>query len=144
MAVIEDLNLEASVKINGSTAPEFDDPPEAGEEGDGNYPIKRGKYIEVVDGAEFSVCAGLTGEYSWMNEQDAHGLVFSVFVDGDRVIGKVCEKRYTLQGKWTTEIKGHEKHGPYSTSQLRKFKFATLHKGYFPSFLSVKTFLTGH
>ncbi|EOO00073.1 hypothetical protein UCRPA7_4505 [Phaeoacremonium minimum UCRPA7] len=126
MAVIEDFKLEAGVKINGSTAPEYDDPD--GGEGDGEFPIRCNKYIECIDGAEFSISAGLTGEYSWLNQGADHGLVFHLSADGKYVTNKICGRKAVLQNTWSTEFRGHVKHSEHGPSLLCKFKFAPLHK----------------
>lgn len=77
MAVLDGVpGLEVAVHINGASAPEYDDP-----EGDGSHgPSTVTKYIESVEGAEFSIVTEVKHNYAWGYRN--HELVTYVSIDG--------------------------------------------------------------
>ncbi|KAH7039982.1 uncharacterized protein B0I36DRAFT_357345 [Microdochium trichocladiopsis] len=117
MAVIDRVpGIEVVVKVKGSTAAEHDDP-----EGNDSYgPDTVTKYIESVDGAEFSVVTEVKAEYDW--NQPNHYVSHYVHVDG------ICMRNTRLSQQDVSlpyEVDGRKERQPGAEDWvLRKFKFA--------------------
>ncbi|KAJ1338653.1 hypothetical protein MN608_01514 [Microdochium nivale] len=118
MAVISGVpGLRATVRVNGAALVEYDDTE--------SEPSPSGtvtKYIESVDGAEFTILTEVLDEYTWGYKD--HELIINVFLDGKCLSGRVLQEsssqmQFNCSG---TKVKMAD------TNQwmLRNFKFAPL------------------
>lgn len=121
MAVINGVpGLRATVRVNGAALAEYDDT-----ESEPSPPNTVTKYIESVDGAEFTILTEVLDEYTWGYKD--HELVVNVFLDGKCLSGRAfrvlsSSRQFDCSG---TKVKMAD------TDQwmFRKFKFAPLNTG---------------
>ncbi|XDG01518.1 hypothetical protein ABKA04_001133 [Annulohypoxylon sp. FPYF3050] len=123
MAILEELpGLRVVVSVAGRDAIEYDDP-DASEQSPGaaDCPTSS-KYIECVDGANFSVKYFITNDYRWDYESNA--LDLDLTVDGTRIRGVILNKD---RGATECETKNKESYDQEKQQwQGQKLKFSAV------------------
>ncbi|OTB13772.1 hypothetical protein K445DRAFT_158486 [Daldinia sp. EC12] len=126
MAVLEDVpGIEVVVQVAGRDAIEYEDPNASERETrDATCPTST-KYIECIDGAEFSIRTTITNGYQWGHSKSAVELRFRI--DGNAIDGSVLMTKDMINGV-VTKIKEGQK--SYCTQinkwVLQKFKFSAV------------------
>ncbi|OTA60802.1 hypothetical protein K449DRAFT_435210 [Hypoxylon sp. EC38] len=108
MAILEDVpGISFTIQVAGREAVEYDDPNAADQEaaGSANCPTST-RYIECVDGAEFSIKGHVTGDYDWGYRN--HCLNSRLFVDGDQVRGWVLKEEDMVRGRGLKTFEGRK------------------------------------
>lgn len=129
MAIIHDLpGVKITVQVDGQDAVEYDDPD--GLENDANRMNARWRtlnYVESKDDAFFSVRYQIDNSHRW--ESPVHALSLTLYVDGKRVDGVVCEAtrfhNYNPFFVWDHTVDGSRERSTASGyERLNKFKFS--------------------
>ncbi|TGO68181.1 hypothetical protein BELL_0843g00030 [Botrytis elliptica] len=126
MAVLDKLpGVEVTIRVNGVQAQEYDDDEdiEAGPGRSGEYQALRtvSKYIEAIDGAEFSIVCTLLPKFKFR----APNLQADVSVDGNYSQGKIIAPEEI--GKSPTQFDGPINFHPIGNrSTVQKYRFSEL------------------
>ncbi|KAK6953414.1 hypothetical protein Daesc_005718 [Daldinia eschscholtzii] len=127
MAVLEDVpGIEVVVQVAGRDAIEYEDPNASERETRGATCPTSTKYIECIDGAEFSIRTTITNAYQWgHHSKSAVKLRFRM--DGNAIDGSVLKAKDMINGA-VTKIKEGQK--SYCTQinkwVLQRFKFSAV------------------
>ncbi|KAI1413596.1 hypothetical protein F5Y13DRAFT_160674 [Hypoxylon sp. FL1857] len=108
MAILEDVpGISFKVRVAGLNAVEYDDPSALEQEpaGPAACPTSA-KYIECIDGAEFSIEGHVTGAYDWGYRN--HCLNSRIYVDGEQVRGWVLRERDVNTGRGRKVFEGRK------------------------------------
>ncbi|KAI1458285.1 hypothetical protein F4805DRAFT_425164 [Annulohypoxylon moriforme] len=126
MAILEEVpGIEVTVVVAGRDATEYDDPDASEQPNEAADCPTSTKYIECIDGANFSVKYHLTNDYDWSYQN--HSLTFTLHADGTRLKGTVLKERDLRYGHKTTEIKEKEYFDAATQQwQGQKFKFSAV------------------
>lgn len=131
MAILNEVpGIEVAVRIGHQDAVEYDDP-EPLSDGNVPYPISN-KYIECVDGAEFSIRCKADKRYNWETKEQA--LQCSTYVDGRYITGTVLEWKHrdsslSMKGKYSMDPKTLQHY-------LHRCKFSAITTGTFNYYFS--------
>ncbi|KAK1972177.1 hypothetical protein LY78DRAFT_651063 [Colletotrichum sublineola] len=129
MAIIRDFpSVKVTIQVDGRDAIEYDDPD--GFENDTNRKNARWRtysYVESKDDAFFSVRYQVDNSHRW--ESPDHAFALTLYVDGKRMDGVVCEARHFLNSNpfyvWENTIEGSRQRSTASGyDRLNKFKFS--------------------
>ncbi|TKW59438.1 hypothetical protein CTA1_10229 [Colletotrichum tanaceti] len=129
MAIIHDLpGVKITVQVDGQDAVEYDDPD--GLENDANRKNARWRtfsYVESKDDAFFSVRYQIDNSHRW--QSPVHALSLTLYVDGKRMDGVVCEAtrfhNYDSFFVWDHKVDGSRERSTASGyERLNKFKFS--------------------
>ncbi|KAK1983183.1 hypothetical protein LZ30DRAFT_715227 [Colletotrichum cereale] len=129
MAIIRDFpGVKVTVQVDGRDAIEYEDPD--GLETDPNRKNalwRTFSYIESKDDAFFSVRYQVDNSHRW--EGPDHAFALTLYVDGNRADGVVCEAKRFLNFDpfyvWDTTIEGsRQKSTASGYERLNKFKFS--------------------
>ncbi|KAK1596120.1 uncharacterized protein LY79DRAFT_80081 [Colletotrichum navitas] len=129
MAIIRDFpGVKVTVRVDGRDATEYDDPD--GFETDTNRKNARWRtfrYIESKDDAFFSIRYQVDNSHRW--EGPDHAFALTLYVDGKRADGTVCEAQRFLNHDpfyvWEGIIEGSRQRSITSSyDRLNKFKFS--------------------
>ncbi|KZL79903.1 hypothetical protein CI238_02349 [Colletotrichum incanum] len=129
MAIINGLpGVKITVQVDGQDAIEYDDPD--GFENDTNRKNARWRtfsYVESKDDAFFSVRYQVDNSHRW--DSPYHAFSLTLYVDGKRMDGVVCEARHFLNLDpfyvWETTVEGSREGSTASGyERLNKFKFS--------------------
>ncbi|KAI1344071.1 hypothetical protein F5Y15DRAFT_426590 [Xylariaceae sp. FL0016] len=101
MAIICSVpGVEVTIRIAGKTAIEYGDPADTGTYG--GLPHSSSKFIECLDGQQFTVHLRVTKDYEWGYKN--HSLNFALLIDGQWVKGELCRAHYTRFESWDRDI----------------------------------------
>ncbi|KAK2001852.1 hypothetical protein LX36DRAFT_652853 [Colletotrichum falcatum] len=130
MAIIRDFpGVKVTVRVDGQDAIEYDDPD--GLENDPNLKSARWRtfrYVESKDDAFFSIHYQVDNCYRW--EGPDHAFALTLYIDGKRVDGVVCEAKRFLNSNpfyvWENTIEGSRQGSSTVLGHVRlnKFKFS--------------------
>ncbi|KAI0883591.1 uncharacterized protein GGS22DRAFT_167494 [Annulohypoxylon maeteangense] len=126
MAILEELpGVEVTVVVAGRDAVEYDDP-DASEQPAGveNYPTST-KYIECIDGTNFSIKYNFTGNYDWSYRN--HSLCLRLKADGTYLRGVLIGKHHLVANRKVYEVQDRVFYNTETREwQGQKFKFSTV------------------
>ncbi|KZL77472.1 hypothetical protein CT0861_08623 [Colletotrichum tofieldiae] len=129
MAIIDGFpGVKVTVQVDGQDAIEYGDPD--GFENDTNRKNAHWRtfsYVESKDDAFFSVRYQVDNSHRW--DSPHHAFALTLYVDGRRMDGVVCEARHFLNLDpfyvWETTVEGSRERSTASGyERLRKFKFS--------------------
>ncbi|KAI1483800.1 hypothetical protein F4774DRAFT_104262 [Daldinia eschscholtzii] len=126
MAVLEDVpGIEVVVQVAGRDAIEYEDPNASERETrDATCPTST-KYIECIDGAEFSIRTTITNAYQWGHNKN--GVDLRLRVDGNAIYGSVLMARDMINGVVTKIKKGQKSYCTRINKWvLQRFKFSAV------------------
>jgi hypothetical protein len=118
MAILDALpGVAVSISVAGMELTEFED-----NQGNMEGPLA-GKTVQrclaSVSGSEFAINLKVSSSFVF----DCPNIVFRVFVDGEFIVGKYCERWKILDSHWTSTVPGIYSVLPDGSDGLRKFKF---------------------
>ncbi|OTB08527.1 hypothetical protein M426DRAFT_317152 [Hypoxylon sp. CI-4A] len=122
MAVLDHVpGIEVTVQVNGRTATEYDPPdiPDDEEEAIAT------KYIECIDGANFSIDTRVTWDYDWGYRN--HMLKFRYYVDGAYTRGKVIDTSKIRNGVASSLSDGRRSYCPRTHQWVhQRYQFSAI------------------
>ncbi|OIW27358.1 hypothetical protein CONLIGDRAFT_645633 [Coniochaeta ligniaria NRRL 30616] len=126
MAVIKNLGLCATIQVNGMPLDEYDDPNPC--EDTTVYkkaPSVCSKYVEVKDGAEYSIHFKALPKNRWISRfaPNDHVLKMNVYIDGKFQGGKKLKVKKSSDG---TSMDGVSQYQGSHHKSIQRFKFSTL------------------
>lgn len=137
MAVIRNLGLSVTVRVDGMPLDEYDDPKPCEDTTINNgAPPVCSKYVQVIDGAEYEIHIKTSSKNRWISKlaPENHLLNANVYIDGN------FQQRKHLA--WKTQDKdggfscaGISRYDDSHQKSCRKFKFSAIKTGETP-FLS--------
>jgi len=142
MAVIKDIGVGISIRVDKKALPEHDDPEfHVSRNADGIWACK--KYIEAISNAEFDIQIRieLVPDSHWIWEHQSPALACLVVVDGIKVEGRSIRKTDIDKpsGQGIFHISGQTQPGAtWDSCTMRKFKFCPIDIGLCAGKLGVK------
>ncbi|KAL7627141.1 hypothetical protein AAE478_003917 [Parahypoxylon ruwenzoriense] len=124
MAILEDVpGVELTVVVNGRDAVEYEDPAPPEQEPAGCP--SSSKYIECVDGAEFTIKSRITSDYEWGYRN--HAVRIDFMVDGKLIRCKVSKQPNAVNGVAEQVLDGLKSYCSKTRQwMLHRFKFAAI------------------
>jgi hypothetical protein len=135
MAVLNNLGLSVTIKVNGMPLDEYEDPrPFEDKTVYTKAPSVCSKYVEVKDGDEYSINMEALPKNRWISKSapSDHLLDMDVYIDGKHQQRKVLSWQ-TQDTQGGVSMDGVSQYQSSHHKSIRRFKFSTLNTGESPS-----------